>query len=229
MEVSIIVAVKNEEANLLIFYNQLKKVLIENKLIYQMIFVDDFSIDQSPTILKKIVAGDQLCQLIHLSSHQGQSAAIAAGLKQVQYEIVAFIDADLQCDVKDLLVLLAKLNEGFDYVGGIRTDRRDNLLTRLASKVANQFRNIALGENFKDSTSCLRVLKTKTLEDIEFKDAFHRFLPSLVIMQGYKACEVPIRHYLRQHDQSKYSIFNRLWPSWKALVEVKKLKKKFKK
>jgi len=228
MKISIIVPTRNEEANLSELYKKLKGVLALNNFSYQIIFINDASTDDSINVINKIISQDRNCQLVNFEKHKGQTAAISSGLEKSKYDLIGIIDADLQCDPADLIRLIEKINKGYDYVGGLRTNRDDDIFLRTASKFGNLLRNFVLKENFFDSTTSLKIFKKNTLTNIELKTAWHRYLPSLIAMQGFRVCEIPVKHYSRQHGHSKYNIFNRILPSLKALAQIKKLQQKFK-
>ncbi|MBW1885665.1 MAG: glycosyltransferase [Deltaproteobacteria bacterium] len=124
-------------------------------------------------------------------------------------EIIATLDADLQDDPADLPRLLAALDEA-DCANGIRTPHRDGLSKRLASRFANAIRRRVLKDGVQDIGCSLRVMRAEPLRRIKLFRGSHRFLPTLLAMEGARIVELPVRHRPRRHGVSKYGIGDRL-------------------
>ena len=185
----------------------------------EMIFVDDGSVDESLRILRGLEAKDARVRVVVLDVNAGQSAALDAGFRAVRGEVVATLDADLQNDPADILRLLPWLEEA-DVVNGIRTPRNDSWSRRVASRIANAVRNRVTGVEVSDIGCSLRVMRACFLRRIKLYDGLHRFLPTLLAMEGARLCEVEVSHRARRYGTSKYGIGNRLFVALADLFAV---------
>jgi glycosyltransferase involved in cell wall biosynthesis len=178
--------------------------------------VDDGSRDASLSRLREIASQDARVRVLRLDRNRGQSAALEAGFRRARGEAVATLDADLQNDPADLPRLLALL-DGADLINGVRTPRHDAWQRRLSSFVANGFRNRLTGENVSDVGCSLRVMRSHYLRRVKLRRGLHRFLPTLLRMEGARVIEVPVSHRARRFGRSKYGIHDRLFS---GLVDV---------
>ncbi len=149
-------------------------------------------------------------RVLRLTENCGQSAALDAGFRAARGSVVATIDADLQNDPADLPRLLAAL-DGADVVNGVRLRRHDPIGRRLSSRLANVFRNWLTNETVTDVGCSLRVMRARYLRRIKLYRGMHRFLPTLLRMEGARVIELPVRHRPRRRGRSKYGVANRLW------------------
>ncbi len=222
-EISIVVPVYNEEENLPILISQLVSVLRELGKSYEMIFVDDGSRDQSRKILKSKASEHPEIRVIGFKKNCGETAAGAAGLKGARGKVVITIDADLQNDPKDIPMMLEYL-KNYDMVTGWRQKRDDSWTKRITSKIANRIRNWLSGEDIRDSGCTFRAYKRECLQDLKLYKGMHRFIPTLVKMEGFRVIEVPIAHHPRKFGVSKYTTWYRLWRAFVDLLAVKWMK-----
>ena len=162
---------------------------------------------------------------VTFARNAGQSAAMDAGFKSARGEVVVTLDADLQNDPTDIPRLLRAL-EGLDAVVGVRRDRRDNLVRRVSSKIANYVRNRLSDETITDTGCSLKAFRTEAVRRLVLYDGMHRFLPTLLRMEGFRVEEVPVGHRPRRHGESKYGIGNRLLPSFMDLLAVRWMKRR---
>jgi glycosyltransferase involved in cell wall biosynthesis len=152
-----------------------------------------------------------------------ETAAIAAGLKETRGQIVITMDADLQNDPKDIPRMLGYLHE-YDMVTGWREKRDDPWIKRISSKIANRIRNWLSEETIRDSGCTLRVYKRECLEDLKLYKGMHRFMPTLIKMEGFRVIEIPIAHHPRKFGVTKYTTWNRMWVALIDLFAVKWMK-----
>ena len=221
--ISVVVPVYNEEENLPILIPQLLKVLEPLGKSCEMIFVDDGSIDGSRRILKEMASGDPRIRVLGFKRNCGETAAGAAGLKEARGEIVITIDADLQNDPKDIPRMLEYLKE-YDMVTGWRQKRDDSWVKRITSRIANRIRNRLSGEEIQDSGCTFRAYKRECLQDLKLYKGMHRFMPTLVKMEGFRVIEIPIAHHPRRFGVSKYTTWNRMWRAFVDLLAVRWMK-----
>ena len=223
IDISIVAPVYNEEENLPILVARLMDVLNPLGKSCEMIFVDDASTDRSRSLLKEMISRYPQIRIVGFKKNCGETAAGAAGLKAARGDIVITIDADLQNDPKDIPMMLDYLKE-YDMVTGWRQKRDDSWVKRITSKIANRIRNTLSGETIRDSGCTYRAYKRECLENIKLYKGMHRFMPTLVKMEGFRVIEVPIAHHPRQFGVSKYTTWNRMWRAFINLLAVRWMK-----
>ena len=223
LEISVVVPVFNEEENLPVLIPRLMDVLNRIGLPFEMILVDDGSSDGSRKIIKTMVSQYPSVYLLGFKKNRGLSAALWAGMKEARGKKIVTIDSDLQNDPEDIPKLLDYLDR-YDMATGWRQKREDPWLKKISSKIGNSFRNRLSGENIKDSACTLRVFKRECIKGIPLFNGMHRFLSTLVKMEGYRFIEVPVLHHPRRFGKSKYNIRNRMVRSFIDLLAVRWMK-----
>jgi len=225
-EISVVIPVFNEEKNLPLLAAELQGVLRPLGRPHEVIFVDDGSTDGSLEALCQLARQNPAVRIVRLQRNTGQSAALAAGFRSARGGVVVTLDADLQNDPADIPGLLACL-DGCDVVCGIRTHRQDPWLRRISSRIAARARNRLTHESIADIGCTLRVYRAEFLRRLPLFDGMHRFLPTLLKLEGARITEMPVRHRPRRHGQSKYNIRNRIWRSLADLVAVRWMQKRW--
>ncbi len=206
MELSIVIPVFNEEANLVPLFDELKAALLSYKA-YEIVFVDDGSTDSSFSILKKIQESNQQVRLIRFRRNFGQTAALAAGFKYAEGDVIITMDADCQNDPTDIPKLLAKIDEGHDLVNGWRYDRKDRFLSRkLPSQIANLLISWTTDVKLHDYGCTLKAIRKEVAKSITLYGELHRFIPAVASWMGVNIAEVKVNHRPRNSGQSKYGI-----------------------
>ena len=223
IDISLVVPVYNEEENLPILIPEMTEVLQGLGKSYEMIFVDDGSTDGSRALLKRMIAQDPQIHLLGFKRNCGETAAGAAGLKEARGEIVITMDADLQNDPKDIPKMLDYL-KNYDMVSGWREKREDSRIKRITSKIANGIRNGLSKESVRDSGCTFRTYKRECLQNLKLYKGMHRFMPTLVRMEGFRVIEIPISHRPRKFGVSKYNTWNRMWRAFVDLLAVRWMK-----
>lgn len=217
MDLSIIIPAYNEEANLPVLVAEIDAALASLGRAYEVLVVDDGSTDLTLAVARELAREDPRIRVLHLTRNSGQSAALDAGFRHAQAPVLATLDADLQNDPADLPKMLAKLDEGWDVVSGIRTHRHDSWVRRISSKIANGVRNRITHDSVADVGCTLRVYRKESTDRIFMFTGMHRFLPTLLKLAGARVTEVPVHHRPRLHGEPKYNIRNRIW---KALADL---------
>ncbi|MRI83521.1 MAG: glycosyltransferase [Nitratiruptor sp.] len=204
MELSVVIPVMNEEANIQPLMERLQKAL--EGIDYEVIFVDDGSTDGTTTRIKELAT--PRTKLIVLNRNFGQSLAMMAGIDAARGEVIATIDGDLQNDPADIPIMLEKLRqEGWDVVAGIRARRQDGLLLRkIPSKIANWIIRKSTGVHLHDYGCTLKLFKRDVAKNLGLYGELHRFIPVLAKLYGAKMTEMEVRHHPRLHGTSKYGI-----------------------
>jgi glycosyltransferase involved in cell wall biosynthesis len=223
IEISVVVPVFNEEENLPILLPRLVEVLKALGLPYEMVFVDDGSSDGSRRVLRRMISQHPFLRIIGFKENRGLSAAVLAGVREARGRKIITLDSDLQNDPADIPRLLKYLDQ-YDMVTGWRQKREDPWLKRISSKIANSVRDRLSRENIKDIACTFRIFKRECFRDIPKFNGMHRFLPTLVKMEGYRVIEVPVSHHPRKFGKSKFNIRNRIWRSFIDLLAVRWMK-----
>jgi glycosyltransferase involved in cell wall biosynthesis len=223
---SIVIPLFNEAENLEPLAVELAAALEGLAYPYEVLLVDDGSTDHSPAVLRRLAAADPRLRILRQAENRGQSAAFAAGFRLARGELIATLDADLQNDPADLPRMLAELDD-CDVVCGVRTDRHDSFVRRASSRIANGVRNRLTGESITDVGCSLRVMRAAHARQAPLFDGMHRFLPTLLRMDGARIKEIPVRHRPRLRGVSKYGIHNRLWRALADLFAVRWMQRRW--
>lgn len=223
MTLSVVIPVYNEEACLPALEEELVAALAPLGIPYEVILVDDCSADRTPGLLREICARRPAFRALRFAENRGQSAAMAAGFRAARGAVTVTLDADLQNDPADIPALLERMGE-VDCVCGWRRKREDNWLRKLSSRIANGVRNWLSGETITDTGCSLKAYRTDLLQRIYLFRGAHRFLPTLLKMEGASVAEVPVNHRPRTRGESKYGVWNRLFRSFYDLLGVRWMK-----
>lgn len=206
-ELSVIVPVFNEEANIGPLYALLKPVLQATGRPYEILFIDDGSRDSTYNALRILKASDPQCRVIRFRRNFGQTAALAAGFAHARGKIIVTLDGDLQNDPNDIPTLLTKIEEGYDVVSGWRVRRKDKFLTRrLPSMCANWLISKITGVRLHDYGCTLKAYRREVAQSIGLYGEMHRFIPAMASWMGVSVAEVAVNHHPRHHGTSKYGL-----------------------
>jgi len=213
LDVSVVIPVKDEAANVVRLAGEIEAVMSATRWSWECVWVDDGSSDETLPLIRRLAAADRNHRFVELERNYGQSAALAAGFVYSRGAMLATIDGDGQNDPADLPRLIQLLAESnLHLVNSYRERSRFGPVRRLSSRIANAFRNRLTGEHIRDIGCSTRVMRRECLEGILVFSGMHRFLPTLVRLNGYdRMAEVPVHHRGRWKGTSKYGISNRLW------------------
>ena len=225
LDLSIVIPVYNERDNLVPLEEKLGQVLSKLQLSYEVIMVDDGSVDGSSHIINLIKKNNPRIKLIRFGSNHGQSAAFAAGFKAARGKIFVTLDADLQNNPADIPLLLEKMDE-YDVVCGWRFKRNDPWIKRVSSKIGNAVRNSLSQEEIADTGCSLKAFRRECFNNVKLFKGMHRFFPTLMKMEGFRVTQVKVSHHPRLHGESKYNIRNRLFSSLHDLMAIRWMKKR---
>ena len=201
--VSVVVPLFNEEENVPILQAEL--VFVLEGWDYEIIFVDDGSTDAT---ISRIVAGPRV-RVLPFAKNAGQSAAMYEGLHAANGATAVLIDGDLQNDPADIPKLLREIEAGADLVCGYRAQRKDTVVKRITSRVANFVRSRFTKDGVRDTGCSLKAMRRECISALIPFKGMHRFIPALVKGAGYRLVEVPVNHRPRQFGMSKYGLGNR--------------------
>lgn len=207
-DVSVVIPVYNEEDSLPALFARLYPALDRLKTPYEIVFVDDGSRDRSAAMLADQHAKRPgVTRVILLNGNFGQHRAILAGFAHVRGERVMTLDADLQNPPEEVGKLLAKMDEGYDYVGSIREKRGDKLWRRAASRATNWLRERITRIRMTDQGSMLRAYSRRVVDTINQCQEMNTFIPALAYSFAQRPTEVVVKHEERAAGESKYSAY----------------------
>jgi dolichol-phosphate mannosyltransferase len=202
-DVSVVVPLYNEEENVALLQTELSTALAG--IDHEIIFVDDGSTDGT---IARLTSGPEI-RILRFEKNAGQSAAMYAGANAARGAVVVLIDGDLQNDPADIPRLLAEIECGADLVCGYRAQRKDTLVKRLTSRIANFVRSRFTKDGVRDTGCTLKAMRRECVRTLVPFKGMHRFIPALVKGAGYSLVEVPVNHRPRKFGQSKYGLGNR--------------------
>lgn len=209
---SVVVPLRDEVESIPVLAEEIEEALDGAGIDWECIWVDDGSEDRSLEILRELVDSSFRHRYLSFDRNYGQSAALLAGFRAARAPLLATLDADLQSDPADLPGLVEELEvRSVGMVTGVRRRRHDSWIRRLSSRIANGFRNLLTAESVTDVGCSVRVFRREYAVCLPGFRGMHRFLPTLVRLQGCEVAEVPVTHRPRVHGETKYGIHNRLW------------------
>jgi len=204
---SVIIPLFNEQDNVAPLCADLVKVLQEVGRPFEVLLINDGSHDRTGEVARQLAEQDKRIKLISLLRNFGQTAAVMAGIDHASGDIIILMDGDQQNDPRDIPMLLAKLDEGFDVVSGWRKDRKDLALTRkLPSFIANRLISWISGVHLRDYGCTLKAYRQEIIKGIRLYGEMHRFVPIYCAWLGGKVAEIPVRHNARIHGKSNYGL-----------------------
>lgn len=200
---SVVVPLYNEEDNVTLLTQKIHESL--DGYTYQIIYVDDFSTDNTKRVVKDLK--DDKIHLIELKKNYGQSLALAAGLDYAEGEYIITMDGDLQNDPSDIPQMLSyAIDEEYDVVTGIRQKRKDSLVKKIPSKIANFLVRRVTKLDIKDNGCALKVFTKDIAKDLNLYGEMHRFITLLAHLEGAQIKQVPVKHHARNAGVSKYGL-----------------------
>src|SRR6201987_2780987 len=205
--ISIIVPVFNEAESLVELCQGVRRELIRLGGHWEIIFINDGSVDGSEEILDHLAEEDQRVRIIHFKRNFGQTAAMMAGFDYARGEVIIPLDGDGQNDPADIPKMLEVLNKGSDVVSGWRKDRQDNVIHRnIPSILANKLISAVSGVQLHDFGCSMKAYKRPVVDGIRLYGEMHRFLPIYASWHGAKITEVIVNHHPRRTGRSKYGL-----------------------
>ncbi|MEA3118991.1 MAG: undecaprenyl-phosphate 4-deoxy-4-formamido-L-arabinose transferase [Paraburkholderia sp.] len=207
--VSVVIPVYNEEAGLQALFARLYPALDTLGEAYEVILVNDGSRDKSAALLaEQFRARPDATRVVLLNGNYGQHMAILAGFEHSRGEIVLTLDADLQNPPEEIGKLVAKMREGYDYVGSVRRERQDTLWRRKASRAMNRLRERITRIRMTDQGCMLRAYSRQIIDTINRCGEVNTFIPALAYTFAQNPIEVEVAHEERFAGESKYSLYS---------------------
>lgn len=205
-ELSLVIPLRDEEANVGPLYEEVATVLNAIGKPYELILVEDGSTDATFAKLRELQARDPRVRVIRFTRNFGQTAAFAAGFAAARGQLIITADGDLQNDPADIPRLL-ELARSHDIVVGWRRQRRDAFLTRhVPSVVANWLLGVVSGVRLHDNGCSLKVFRAEVVKPLKLRPGMHRYLPAIASQLGDRVTEVVVNHRPRRFGRSKYGL-----------------------
>ncbi len=217
---SFVIPVYNEAENLPPLSAEIEKLITRMPESCEVIWVDDGSTDTGFDIIREMASKSGHCRFIRFDRNYGQSAALCAGFRAAEGDWVITLDSDLQNDPADILNMIPYLKD-YEMVTGWRKDRQDTRWKKFSSRFANGVRNRLSRETIHDTGCSLKIMNTRYLRNIKMYKGMHRFLPTLMKMEGARVIEVPVRHRPRTKGISKYGTWDRAFSGLRDLLAVR--------
>jgi len=207
-QLSVVVPVYNEEAVLPTLIERLYRVLDAMNEPYEIIFVNDGSVDRSAQILtQQFHARPDVTRVVLFNGNFGQHMAILAGFAHVRGQVAVTIDADLQNPPEEIPRLLAEVRAGHDYVGTYRRLRQDSLFRRVASRAMNSLRERTTRVHMTDQGCMLRGYSRSLVDTLNACREVNTFIPALAYTFAATPTEIEVAHEARHAGESKYSLY----------------------
>ena len=211
MNISVVIPLYNEEESLQELFLWIKKVADAHQYVYEVIFIDDGSTDQSWQVVESLAAQHPEVKGIKFRRNYGKSPALYCGFEAAQGDVVITMDADLQDSPDEIPELYNMVvNEGYDLVSGWKKKRYDPVFTKnLPSKLFNATARKVSGVKLHDFNCGLKAYRKQVIKTIEVYGEMHRYIPYLAKSAGFsKIGEKEVQHQARKFGQSKFG-FNR--------------------
>ena len=207
VQLSVVIPVFNETESVEALHRRLSETLATMGKSYEVIYVDDGSTDGGDKKLGELYRNDPKMTVIRFNRNYGQHAAVIAGFERSQGDVVVTLDGDLQNPPEEIPKLLAKLDEGYDVVGGWREGRQDSGLRRVLSFLINRVSSLIIGVKMKDYGCMLRAYRRPVVERICECQEMASFIPALANAFAGSVAEIPVSHSARSTGRSKYGPF----------------------
>jgi len=221
-ELSVVVPVYNEIGCLDPLTERVRGALDSAGTDWELVLVDDGSTDGSGEKMDELAAANHRIRVLHFEANRGQTAGLDAGFRNAEGRYIALLDADLQTFPEDLPQLLHTLeDEGLDAVVGIRADRKDTGWRKFSSWFANGVRNRLTREDILDTGCPIKVFRAEAIRSVKLFTGMHRFLPTLLRMEGFTVRQVPVRHASRLTGSSKYGTLDRAFSGLRDALAVR--------
>ena len=219
LEISVVIPLYNEEESLRELHQQLKAALGRTGLRYELIFVDDGSIDKSFQVLRDLKKIDQRIRIIRFRRNYGKSAALAVGFEKATGNTVVTLDADLQDDPTEIPSMIKRLNDGLDLVSGWKKVRKDPISKTIPSRFFNFVTSVMTGIKIHDFNCGLKAYRRDVVKTVNVYGELHRYIPVLAHWEGFKVGEMIVQHRARKYGRTKFGM-GRFWKGFLDLVTV---------
>lgn len=206
-DISFVIPIKDEKRSLKQLVEEITTSCKKIKKTYEIIFIDDGSIDGSFEAVKNLHKKNKDIRGIKLRRNFGKSIALSIGFQKSLANIVFTLDGDLQDNPVEVPKFINKLDRGFDLVSGWKKKRRDSWTVAVPSRIGNFVIGLITGVKIHDLNCGFKVYRREVLDNINIYGELYRFIPILVNQKGYRIGEVVVKHRSRKFGKSKYGWF----------------------
>lgn len=206
MKLSLVLPIYNEKESIPELFDRIAEAMREIGHRYEVIAVNDGSTDGSETLLNQIAQNRPEVKVVHFKVNAGQTAAISAGVEFATGEVIIPLDSDLENDPKDIIKILAKMEEGYDVVSGWRKNRWNDkkFIRKIPSVLANRLISFVSGVRLHDYGCTLKAYKADVIQGIRMYGEMHRFIPAYAKRHGARITEVEVSYTPRKYGKSNY-------------------------
>ncbi|WP_127021069.1 glycosyltransferase family 2 protein [Flagellimonas beolgyonensis] len=207
MQISIVIPLLNEQESLKELHDWIVKVMQSNHFLYEVIFIDDGSIDGSWDIIESLTKSDPNVKGIRFLKNYGKSQALHAGFHAAQGDVVITMDADLQDNPEEIPEMYRMITEGGQQVvSGWKKKRYDSVITKnLPSKLFNWAARKTSGVKLHDFNCGLKAFDKNVIKTIEVHGEMHRYIPVLAKNAGFSnIAEKVVQHQARKYGSTKF-------------------------
>ncbi|HET9242794.1 MAG TPA: glycosyltransferase family 2 protein [Gaiella sp.] len=204
--ISVVVPVRDEERTIAALHDELAAALEGRGDPWEVVFVDDGSRDGTHAALVRLHDAADNVKVVRLRRNAGKAAALDAGFREADGDVVVTIDGDLQDDPAEIPRLLAKLDEGFDLVTGWKMQRSDPVTRRVLSRIFNTVTGWVSGVRLHDMNCGLKAFRAEVARELDLYGELHRFIPVLAHELGFRVTEIAVNHRPREHGRSRYGM-----------------------
>ena len=200
---SIVIPVYNEASSLIELYEEIK-VNVSSFSLWEILFIDDGSTDDSGEIIRSLNEKDKRIKLIQFHRNYGKSAALSEGFNMATGNYILTMDADLQDDPAEIDNLYKKILEGYDLISGWKKLRKDPLSKRLPSKFFNRVTRLMTGVKIHDFNCGIKLYRKRVVDSLEIYGGRHRYIPALAGQKRFNISEISVHHRERKYGTTKY-------------------------
>ena len=200
---SIVIPVYNEASSLIELYEEIK-INVTSFSIWEILFIDDGSTDDSGEIIRSLHEKDKRVKLIQFHRNYGKSAALSEGFKTATGNFILTMDADLQDDPKEIDNFFKKIQDGYDLVSGWKKTRKDPLSKKIPSKFFNWFTRLMTGVKIHDFNCGFKIYHKQVVDSLDIYGGRHRYIPALANQKRFTIGEIPVNHRERKYGTTKY-------------------------
>jgi glycosyltransferase involved in cell wall biosynthesis len=219
---SVVAPAYDEAENLPQLIQEIAAALADLGKGWEVVIADDQSADDTPDVLRRLMAEHRQLRVLTMKRRSGQTAALDAALRAARGAYIATLDSDLQNDPADIPRLLELItSDQCDMVNGWRKDRKDPALRLVTTKLGNAVRNWLTKDDIKDSGCGLKVFRRECIQRMKLYNGMHRFFATLVKLEGFRVLEVPVNHRPRVAGVAKYGFWNRFFKVIRDAVAVR--------
>jgi glycosyltransferase involved in cell wall biosynthesis len=203
--ISLVIPLLNEDESIEKLHQKINGVLKKNNYPFEIIYIDDGSTDNSVKKIEHLRKNsEEKIKIIQFRRNFGKAAALSAGFKEAEGDLIITMDADLQDEPEEIPKMINKINEGYDLVSGWKQDRKDPKIKLFSSKIFNFTISSLTGIKLHDFNCGFKIYRREVIKNIDVYGELHRFLPVLAHQKGFKVGEEKVKHNSREYGISKY-------------------------